>query len=653
MPNSSGAEKPARVGRDDPGAPPDPPVASASSGRTAWLGRDTPLRRFLRTETGSGAVLVGAAVAGLIWANLDYGSYQRVWNTLVSVRVGQWDLSLTLRQWINSGLMAFFFLVVGLEARREFDVGEFRERPRIVLPVVAGLGGMLGAIGIYLAVNAGRSSIHGWGVSMSTDTAFALGVFALLGSRVPNRLRGLILTVTVVDDIVGLVVIATVYSHHLSVAHLLVAAGAFATGRRWPPGGGFTFGLVYFALAAISWVALAKSGVDPIIVGLAAGLIAYAAPANRPDLERATSLVRDFREQPTPGRAQLARAGLATAISPNDRLAQIYHPWTSYVIVPLFGLANAGIPIDAKFLASAYRSPVTLGIILGYVIGKPLGVTLASALVTKASRGRLRPPVGWAAVIGGGATAGTGFTVSLLIASIAFRGSALKEATLGILTAAVLSAVLAWLVFAATAQLPPARAGQSTLGPLGGHRRSRRSRRRRSRPPARPARRPDHPGRIRRLPMPPLRRGRTHHPGTPGRLRRPALRVAAPTTQRRTPPSPTGRRSLRGGRDPRGVLADARPPPGTPRPARIRPSDRLRPAARTRHRSIRHRPANPPLERPGRRRRGKRRPQRRLWHTHLLHQRPTPTGTLRHRHPQPSRPKRTQPSPGEVKPVIH
>ena len=319
MPNSSGAEKPARVG-PDPGGPPDPPDASASSGRTAWLGRDTPLRRFLRTETGSGAVLVGVAVAGLIWANLDYGSYQRVWNTLMSVRVGQWDLSLTLRQWINSGLMAFFFFVVGLEARREFDVGEFRERPRIVLPVVAGLGGMVGAIGIYLAVNAGRSSIHGWGVSMSTDTAFALGVFALLGSRAPNRLRALILTVTVVDDIVGLAVIATVYSHHLSVAHLLVAAGAFAlaalaTWRR------VTFGLVYFALAAISWVALAKSGVDPIIVGLAAGLIAYAAPATRSDLERATSLVRDFREQPHT-RASPNRPGPG---SPSP-----YHPTTAW-----------------------------------------------------------------------------------------------------------------------------------------------------------------------------------------------------------------------------------------------------------------------------------------------------------------------------------
>ena len=178
---------------------------------------------------------------------------------------------------------------------------------------------------------------------MSTDTAFALGVFALLAGRVPNRLRGLILTVTVVDDIVGLVVIATVYSHHLSVAHLLVAAAAFALAAlaAWRR---VTFGLVYFALAVISWVALAKSGVDPIIVGLAAGLIAYAAPAARSDLERATSLVRDFREQPTPGRAQLARAGLATAISPNDRLAQIFTPGPATSSFPFSVSPTPGYP---------------------------------------------------------------------------------------------------------------------------------------------------------------------------------------------------------------------------------------------------------------------------------------------------------------------
>ncbi len=223
-------------------------------------------------------------------------------------------------------------------------------------------------------------------------------------------------------------------------------------------------GLLYLALGTVSWFALVKSGVDPIVVGLGMGLIASAAPAARPDLERVTSLFRDFREQPTPVQARLAQTGLRTALSPNDRLQQIYHPWTSYLIVPLFGLANAGIRIDTAFLTEAYTSPVTLGIIAGYVIGKPFGITVSSAFVTKASRGRLRPPVGWVAVVGGGVTAGTGFTVSLLVASVAFTGTALDEATLGVLTAAVVSAVLSWLVFLATTRLPGELRARALLG---------------------------------------------------------------------------------------------------------------------------------------------------------------------------------------------
>ena len=335
-----------------------------------------------------------------------------------------------LRGWINSGLMSFFFLVVGLEARREFDIGEFRERPRIILPVLAGLGGMAGAVGLYLAINAGRTSAHGWGVAMSTDTAFALGLLALLGRHAPERLRGFILTLTVVDDIVGLVVIATVYTHHLTVGPLIIAIAlmalaAFAASLR------IHYGLLYFALAAASWVALVESGVDPVVVGLAAGLIAYAAPPARTDLERTSDLFRDFREQPTAGMARQLRAGVRTAVSPNDRLQQLWHPWTSYLIVPLFGLANAGIPINVGFLAQAYTSPITLGIAIGYVVGKPAGIMTVSALVNKVTRGRLRPPVGWMAALGGGTLAGMGFTVSLLVASVAFTGVELKEATLG------------------------------------------------------------------------------------------------------------------------------------------------------------------------------------------------------------------------------
>jgi Na+/H+ antiporter NhaA len=182
----------------------------------------------------------------------------------------------------------------------------------------------------------------------------------------------------------------------VTVAPLLIAIALFAVAVV-AASLRIRYGFFYFALASVSWVALVKSGVDPVVVGLGAGLIAYAAPAARTDLERATDLFRGFREQPTPLLAGQARAGLRTALSPNDRLQQLYHPWTSYLIVPLFGLANAGIPIDSGFLTHAYRSPITLGIIVGYVVGKPVGVIVTSALVTKTTGGRLRPPVGWTA----------------------------------------------------------------------------------------------------------------------------------------------------------------------------------------------------------------------------------------------------------------
>ncbi len=418
-----------------------------------WWRRDTALRHFLSTETGSAAVLLAAAVIALVWANAGASSYADVWRTQLSVRLGDAAVSMDLRGWINSGLMSFFFLVIGLEARREFDIGELRDRPRVVLPLLAGVGGMVGAVALYLAINAGQSSAHGWGAAMSTDTAFALGVLALVGKRVPDRLRGFILTVTVVDDIVALIVIATVYTNDVSMGPLLIAIALFAVafiGTRLR----IRYGVLYFALATGSWVALFKSGVDPIVIGLAAGLIAYAAPAARTDLERATGLFRDFREQPTPELAQSARAGLRAALSPNDRLQQLYHTWTSYLIVPLFALANAGIPIDTSFISRAYTSPITLGIVAGYVVGKPVGVMATSGLVTRLTSGRLRPPVGWAAVVGGGTLAGIGFTVSLLVASLAFKGAELEEAKLGVLTAALGSALLTWSIFLITARLP-------------------------------------------------------------------------------------------------------------------------------------------------------------------------------------------------------
>jgi Na+/H+ antiporter NhaA len=428
--------------------------ASSFSGRTAWArSLETPLRSFLRTQTGSAAVLLGATLAALVWVNVDASSYASVWRTELSIHIGRWGIAEDLRYWVNSGLMTFFFLVVGLEARREFDMGELRERRRFALPLAAGLGGMAVPVAIFLAFNAGQGSAHGWGAAMSTDTAFALGMLALVGPRFPDRLRAFLLTVAVVDDVVALVVIAIVYSEHVVAWALLVAIGLFAA-IALGSALGLRRGLVDAVLGVATWVALVKSGVEPVVVGLAVGLVTYAYPAARVDLERATDLFRDFREQPTPELARSASAGLQSAISANERLQQLFHPWTSYAIVPLFALANAGIAINGDFLAHAYGSPITLGILVGYVAGKPIGIFGGSWLVARLSGGRVRPPTGWAALAGGGAIAGIGFTVSLLIASLAFHGDQLEEAKLGVLSAALLASAATWIVFRATDLLP-------------------------------------------------------------------------------------------------------------------------------------------------------------------------------------------------------
>lgn len=405
----------------------------------------TPLRDFLRTETGSAAVLLAAALAAVIWANTGPWSYESFWQTHLSVRLGSHGVSLELRDWVNSGLMTLFFLVIGLEARREFDMGELRERKRMALPLLAGISGMLIPVAIYLAVNAGQSSVHGWGVAMSTDTAFALGMLALLGDRLPGGLRTFILTVTVVDDFVALGVIAVAYSSDISVTALVTAVGIFVV-ILLVRAAGVRRGAVYAVLAVAAWVALLESGVDPIVIGLAMGLLTYAYPATRSDLERASGLFQLFREQPTPELERSARLGLASALSPNERLQRMYHPVTSYVIVPLFALANAGITISGSQLARAFTSPITLGILFGYLLGKPVGILGVSLLTTWLSRGRLRPPVGWGAIAAGGTIAGVGFTVSLLIATLAFDGDQLADAKIGILSAVVGSFAVTWAV---------------------------------------------------------------------------------------------------------------------------------------------------------------------------------------------------------------
>ena len=431
-----------------------PEQAAATADRTVWARHlQTPLRQFLRTETGSAAVLLGATIAALIWTNVDAESYDAVWQTQLSLRLGGSGVSEDLHGWVNSGLMTFFFLVIGLEARREFDLGELREHRRFAVPLAAGLGGMVVPVAIYLAVNAGQPSASGWGTAMSTDTAFALGMLALVGPKSADRLRSYLLTFAVVDDLAAIVVIAVVYSHNIDVRALLIGLAALGTvflART----GGVRQGVLYAGLGVVAWVAFFESGVDPVVAGLVIGLLTPAYPAARSDLDQAITRVRRFREQPTPDLARAASISLTASISPNERLQNAFHPWASYVIVPLFALANAGLVISGEFLAHAFTSPVTLGIFFGYVAGKPIGTAGGAWLVTKLSRGRLRLPAGWSAVTGAGTIAGVGVTVSLLIASLAFHGEQLAQAKAGVLAAALAAALLTWLVFQVTSLLP-------------------------------------------------------------------------------------------------------------------------------------------------------------------------------------------------------
>ena len=431
---------------------------TAEQARTAWTssGR-TPLRNFLRTETGSATILALATLAALIWCNVAGGSYDQLWATELSVRVAGHAMTMNPHEFVNSGLMALFFLVVGLEARREWDMGELRVRSRVTLPFFAGLGGMAVPIAIFLAINAGRPTAHGWGAAASTDTAFALGALALAGgSRLPDRVRTYLLTFSVVDDLFGLAIIAVFYSSDVRWLPLLIGAALLAAhgvlsrrGIRNPP--------AYLLIGVGAWVAFFESGVDPIVSGLVIGLLTCAYPAARENLEQASDAFRLFREQPTARLAAEARETVRGAISPNERLQERYHAMTSYLIVPLFALANADIRISGSFLAHAYTSPATLGIMIGYIAGKPIGTAGTAWLVSKLTKRRLAPPVGWGAVLGVGTVAGIGFTVSLLIASLAFKGNdaVLAEAKLGVLSGAICATLLTWLVFRGIGRLAP------------------------------------------------------------------------------------------------------------------------------------------------------------------------------------------------------
>jgi Na+/H+ antiporter NhaA len=437
------------------GGVPEAGTAEAYTGRTAWAREmAAALRNYLQTEVGSAFVLVAAAVVALAWANLPGGSYETVWTTRLSVRLGSWGITEELRRWVNDGLMTFFFFVVGLEVRRELDMGELRERRRVAVPVMAALGGMVAPALIYLAINADSPGIRAWGVAMPTDTALALGVLALVGPRYPQRLRVFVLTLVVVDDIASLVVIAVAYTRDLKLVAVAIAILLFGVVyllrflRVWR-------GPAYFVVGVALWTAMLESGVHPAVAGVAMGLLATAYPPRRQRLERAVSLTRMFREQPTPEFARSAHLSVDAAISTNERLQYLLHPWTSYVIVPLFALANAGVVLRGNVLADAVRSPITIGVVVGLVGGKVLGISGSSWLATRTPLAALPLTVPFPQLVSASVVAGIGFTVSLFIADLSLAGPLLQDAKIGILGASVVASLLGWVAFRVIRRLPP------------------------------------------------------------------------------------------------------------------------------------------------------------------------------------------------------
>jgi Na+:H+ antiporter, NhaA family len=438
---------------DDSGSRLRPPWSR--SPRTAARRIARPLQSFLDAEASSGVLLLVAAAVALAWANSPWSSsYERLWSTVVTVRVGGWSISEDLRHWVNEGLMALFFLVVGLEIKRELLTGELRDRRRAAVPAIAAVGGMLVPAAIYLAFNAGGVGASGWGIPMATDIAFALGVLTIAASHSPATVKPFLLTLAIVDDIGALVVIALFYSTGIAVGGLVAAVtlvGVILLLQRLD----VRATIVYVALGVAVWIACFESHVQPAIAGVVLGLATPAVPFQRPkavsrEAIRTAEETVDDPEPPDADAPQWLRLSWLSreAVSPLARIEHLLHPWTSNVIVPLFALANAGVVLTSSALRDAVTSPITLGIVCGLVIGKPLGIAAASALAVRVGRGQLPNGMRWPHLLGTGVVAGIGFTVSLFVADLAFSTERLvSEAKIGILVASVLAGALAYAAF--------------------------------------------------------------------------------------------------------------------------------------------------------------------------------------------------------------
>jgi Na+:H+ antiporter, NhaA family len=421
------------------------PTADRSTPPTSGFQLPRNLRQFFRTEQAGGLVLLVAAVAALVWANSPWrDSYVSLWTTEASLAVGDTELHADLRHVVNEALMALFFFFVGLEIKRELVAGELRSWRTAALPAVAALGGMVVPALLYASVNVGGEGAAGWGVPMATDIAFAVGVLALLGPRVPVALKVFLLSLAIVDDIGAIVVIAAFYSDAIEMGALAVGVGLIGVvavmkrlGVVWVP--------AYIVVGTAVWLAVFQSGVHPTIAGAVLGLMAPATPLGPAAVAR--EWTTDLSDEPDPDEQRamtmLARSTVSVAV----RLQYTLHPLVSFVVLPLFALANAGVVLGRDVLDAPGATRVAVGVIVGLVVGKAVGIGAFAWLATRVGLGELPPWVTRRQVAGVGLVAGIGFTVSLFVAELAFDDAGLQAAAkAAILAASALAAVLGLLV---------------------------------------------------------------------------------------------------------------------------------------------------------------------------------------------------------------
>jgi Na+/H+ antiporter NhaA len=419
-------------------------------------------------ENTAAALLLAFTLAAILWANSPWAQmYWALLDTHIGFTFGEHTFELTVKHLVNDGLMTFFFFIVGLEVTSEFTIGELTDRARAAVPVVAAIAGLTMPAIIFLLFNASGENAQAWGVVISTDTAFLIGALAIIKPKYPARLRIFLLTLAVVDDIGALCVIALFYSDRINVGPLVASVAlilAVALVRFLPA----ARGPAYAVLGVSLWAALYAAGIHPTLAGVAIALLIPVFTPDRRQVEQTVEMIRAFRQSPNSQYARAATRGLRESISINERLQTDIGPYVSFVVLPLFALANAGVRLDAASVTAALRSPLTWGIVAGLVIGKFIGITGATWFMQRTGLGQLAPGGTLRRVAGGAALSGIGFTIALFIVDIAIPEPARQDqARVGVLLASAIAFALGWAIFRITDRIsPPEPVGLKLIRPV-------------------------------------------------------------------------------------------------------------------------------------------------------------------------------------------